>query len=899
MNKINLKNIKTIVLTTFVIIVVFISTVFIVQFYFIHTVIQKAMADANVYFSDNVGNPISEIDPDQDLYITVNDNSINFDESSVDSIEVDIKSAQGDVLQVELLETDVDSGIFINSTGIQVDVAPANISDSILQVKRGKAVSLSYRNRYFEDITTQEENRLRIRHYARLAGDSTAESCDDTYYFDDLLFQYFGYYDGNELTFDPNNTSAVTYIPTDPTEFGFGIPWQSDSDDGQAICTLPYDTYCDSGSVDWYSLSDNDKHSSMSYLDSDDFIDINDTDFYSWDEGFCSGWEITLFDIPVKSENFINSVNIEFLMDSTYRLELTTQNDIFLLVYDDTTDEWEVLDYYADSEYEYLDPLGWDENYTLDTAVSDYIFEESGQNYIRFALVGYNFTQYSSGTLFFDKFVANVGYESSGMDILNVEAGTASISGTVWDDANLNGTIDSGEDRFSNLLVGLYDSSNTPIAVTRTNSNGEYSFTGLDEGDYTVYQVDELDYTSPSGVSNNQTNVTVPEGGNITDIDFGDGEMAGSTTTIYVHETIYQFITQNPIVTQTEEEQEESEETEPSEGNGKTGKSGNNNKPKQTEQKLPDTSRDEEPKSIQLPITQIVTVTGSIAAIGLTTIFLDFSIFDAFGFILSLIPGVRIKGSGKNIVYNAISKEPIDFAIVRIFDQNNKLVHTSVTNEYGVYSTPFDKGTFRITVSKSGYKFPSAIITGAGDDPLMNTYHGELVENPGNTEIQATIPIDPTSSKQAYEGIRRRILYTVKNLAFVIMGLLYFAGLSWTIYRLTISIDVISILSILSYIIMMIVWITQSKKQSWKYGKVTNPEDRPMNGLIIRLSENKYGTVVAKRVVDEYGLYRFIVNPGEYKLNIFTKRLDKLNDDNLLLEKENDPSIIAEDIIIS
>ncbi len=70
---------------------------------------------------------------------------------------------------------------------------------------------------------------------------------------------------------------------------------------------------------------------------------------------------------------------------------------------------------------------------------------------------------------------------------------TGSISGLVYIDANRNGTTTSGVDRplsgVTITLTGFADGSTTPISLQRvTDANGQFSFTGLRVGTYTLQQ---------------------------------------------------------------------------------------------------------------------------------------------------------------------------------------------------------------------------------------------------------------------------------------------------------------------------------------------------------------------------------------------------------------------------
>jgi protocatechuate 3,4-dioxygenase beta subunit len=75
-----------------------------------------------------------------------------------------------------------------------------------------------------------------------------------------------------------------------------------------------------------------------------------------------------------------------------------------------------------------------------------------------------------------------------------VSAGTASLGNRVWYDVNNNGVQDAGELGVNNVKVELLDASGNPVNVpgtstpyvVYTNALGEYLFTGLPAGDYSV-----------------------------------------------------------------------------------------------------------------------------------------------------------------------------------------------------------------------------------------------------------------------------------------------------------------------------------------------------------------------------------------------------------------------------
>ncbi|WP_172435808.1 SdrD B-like domain-containing protein, partial [Sediminicola luteus] len=99
---------------------------------------------------------------------------------------------------------------------------------------------------------------------------------------------------------------------------------------------------------------------------------------------------------------------------------------------------------------------------------------------------------------------------------------TASLGDRVWDDEDMDGVQDPGEDGVSGVTVRLYIcGGTTPIATTTTDANGNYAFTGLDpDQDYFV------EFVLPTGYVRSPAN----QGGN--DATDSDTEANGRTACI-------------------------------------------------------------------------------------------------------------------------------------------------------------------------------------------------------------------------------------------------------------------------------------------------------------------------------------------------------------------------------
>ncbi|WP_448750380.1 SdrD B-like domain-containing protein, partial [Actinomyces sp.] len=91
----------------------------------------------------------------------------------------------------------------------------------------------------------------------------------------------------------------------------------------------------------------------------------------------------------------------------------------------------------------------------------------------------------------------------------------ASIGDRVWDDVNANGA-DDGEPGIGGVTVILTDADGTEVARTTTDANGNYRFTGLIPGTYTV----SIEVPSGYAAATTSMSVRVGEGEEYVDADF-------------------------------------------------------------------------------------------------------------------------------------------------------------------------------------------------------------------------------------------------------------------------------------------------------------------------------------------------------------------------------------------
>ena len=102
------------------------------------------------------------------------------------------------------------------------------------------------------------------------------------------------------------------------------------------------------------------------------------------------------------------------------------------------------------------------------------------------------------------------------------EIGRGSVSGSVYNDANRNKTLDSSETGLSGWKVTLNNAStNAVVATTTTDAEGAYTFTGVCDGSYKASVTLQTNWDLTSPTNPNYLSLTVSQGNTLTDKNFG------------------------------------------------------------------------------------------------------------------------------------------------------------------------------------------------------------------------------------------------------------------------------------------------------------------------------------------------------------------------------------------
>ena len=107
------------------------------------------------------------------------------------------------------------------------------------------------------------------------------------------------------------------------------------------------------------------------------------------------------------------------------------------------------------------------------------------------------------------------------------------VSGEVYNDLNGNGTLDPGDPGLPGWTVDLYDSNGNLIATTTSDANGDYSFSDLGPGTYTVEEILPAGWIQTAPAPPGTYTFSATSGQNVVNDDFGNFELVTYSGTVY------------------------------------------------------------------------------------------------------------------------------------------------------------------------------------------------------------------------------------------------------------------------------------------------------------------------------------------------------------------------------
>jgi hypothetical protein len=228
------------------------------------------------------------------------------------------------------------------------------------------------------------------------------------------------------------------------------------------------------------------------------------------------------------------------------------------------------------------------------------------------------------------------------------------------------------------------------------------------------------------------------------------------------------------------------------------------------------------------------TVTVGVGAMLISLGYLPYILIEVVLSLLSFL-GFRKKGNVSGYVYDSITKEPISQAIVRIFDMNNSLIWTDVTDGNGYFVTPeLDDDEYLIKVIAHKYIFPSKIVFGKEDFPLENVYHGSMFYVKDGVVPKFSIPLDMKDIKES-KIKRLRVFSSLKWLFKSFHLLLFLFGLNFSIYTLYLNRLWWNYLILFLYLPSFILLVKNIFGEKERWGVVEDEEGNVLSDVVIGL----------------------------------------------------------------
>lgn len=255
----------------------------------------------------------------------------------------------------------------------------------------------------------------------------------------------------------------------------------------------------------------------------------------------------------------------------------------------------------------------------------------------------------------------------------------------------------------------------------------------------------------------------------------------------------------------------------------------------------------------------------------------------------------RRKKKKWGIVYNSLTKQPVDLAIVRLLSADTKfIVQTKVTDKYGRYAFLVKAGNYLIEVVKPGYVCPTQYLANKTEDlEYLELYHGEKLSFDKADEVVVNIPLDPITREETPRMvIFRKALRKFQTVA-------AFSGIPLGMCVLIISPSLAAAFLLLAQIGIFLLFRRLSvsvKAKNW--GITFDAKTRkPVDGVIVRIFDKKFNKLLETQVTDRNGKYGFLVRRSVYYLTAEKSGFKKYTSPTLDLEKQ-DESLIDQPIAL-
>lgn len=265
------------------------------------------------------------------------------------------------------------------------------------------------------------------------------------------------------------------------------------------------------------------------------------------------------------------------------------------------------------------------------------------------------------------------------------------------------------------------------------------------------------------------------------------------------------------------------------------------------------------------------------SALSISDFFLNF--IRLWSLFLSAV-GLKKKRQSWGTVYDSVTKQPLDPVYVVLLDKNNKEVSTAITDMDGRFGFLVPSGTYRISVKKNNYIFPSLKLKGRDTDGVYdNLYFGDDMFIEQGKIITKNIPMDPERFDwNEFTKKDKNLLKFNSPYAWilsVVSNFLFYAGFLLALFLIIVNgFNLYNIVVISFYIVLMIFKKINIKTKT--HGVIREKDTMfPLSFAVVRIFAKGGTKEIFHRVADKYGNYYCLIPKGEYYVKIDKKNNDE------------------------
>jgi hypothetical protein len=260
--------------------------------------------------------------------------------------------------------------------------------------------------------------------------------------------------------------------------------------------------------------------------------------------------------------------------------------------------------------------------------------------------------------------------------------------------------------------------------------------------------------------------------------------------------------------------------------------------------------------------------------------------------------GIRRRPPPWGVVYDSVTKRPIDPAIIRVRNEKGEIVGESMTDIDGRYGFLLPPGLYTLEASKTNYRFPSRKLYSQSKDIIYdNLYFGEKITiTHSNPILKRDIPLDPLSfdwnefakSKLHLTNFNPRWRIVMSSIS----NIVFFVGFVTIIFSIFVDFNLTNLILLGMYLFIELIKMFTRDPRS--YGSIINAKTKiPSSFALLKVYTKDKFALVNHKVADKYGRYFCLVSNGEYDVVIEEK-----NDDESYSTSFEDPNFVVKKGII-